>query len=131
MILAYDFPLLGLFWTILWIYIIVAWLMLLFSVIADVFRNDGIGGFAKALWLVLILFVPIVGVIFYMLSNGDGMAARHIDRARAQDQAFRTYVQDAAGSTGPGEQLEKLASLHAQGTISDEEFAAGKAKILS
>jgi hypothetical protein len=130
MLLAYDFPLLGLFWTILWFYLIIAWLMILFSVIADIFRNHEMGGFAKALWLILVVWLPILGVIFYTLANGDGMAARHLERAKRDDDAFRSYVQTAAAPAGPADQLTQLAALHAQGSITDEEFAAGKAKIL-
>ena len=130
MLLAYDFPLLGLFWTILWFYLIIAWLMILFSVIADIFRNRDMGGFAKALWLILVVWLPILGVIFYTLANGDGMAARHQERAQRNDAAFRSYVQEAAAPAGPADQLSQLAALHAQGAITDEEFAAGKAKIL-
>lgn len=128
--LAYDYPLLGLFWTILWIYILIAWFMVLFSVIADIFRSDDMGGFAKAIWLIVLLFLPVLGVIVYILTNGDGMAQRKLADVQAQDAAMRAYVQDAAGSASPADQLTQLAALRDQGTITEAEFAAGKAKIL-
>lgn len=129
--LAYEYPLLGLFWTMLWIYILVAWLMVLFSVIADVFRNRDMGGFAKAIWLLIILVIPLFGVLIYLLAHGDGMTERKIAVAQAQDQAMQAYVQNAAGTPGHADQIAQLAALHQQGTIDDAEFKAGKAKILS
>jgi hypothetical protein len=131
MLLAYDYPLLGLFWTILWFYLVFAWIMVVFSVVADIFRSQDMGGFAKALWLLAVIVVPLLGVIIYLVSNGDGMAARRRADAKAKDDAMRAYVQDAAGSSGPGDQLARLATLREQGTISEAEFESGKAKVLS
>jgi hypothetical protein len=97
--LAYDYPLLGLFWTILWINLVIAWLIILFRVVADVFRNDDIGGFAKAMWLMVLLFLPVLGVIAYLISHGDNMAARPTASTRA-DEAYRANVQGTAGTPG-------------------------------
>lgn len=131
MILAYDYPLLSLIWSILWFFLLVAWLMTVFHVIADVFRSHDLGGVAKAVWLLFVLFLPFLGVLAYLIFRGDKMAQRSIDNAQASEAAFRNYVQHAAGGDGPADQLEKLAALHAAGTISDEELKAGKAKILA
>jgi hypothetical protein len=88
--LAYDYPLLGIFWTLLMLYLVVAWIVVLFSVIGDVFRNGDIGGFAKALWLLLVLFVPFLGVLMYLIAQGDGMSSRRMARIDAQDAALRS-----------------------------------------
>jgi hypothetical protein len=129
--LAYDYPLLGMFWTILWIYLLVAWFVVLFMVIADVFRNDEMGGFGKALWFVGILFLPILGVLIYLVSQGKGMAERKLSDAQARDAKMRAYVKDAAGSASVSDQVAKLVELRDQGAITAEEFEAGKAKVFA
>lgn len=128
--LAYDYPLLGLFWTMLEIAIIIAWFFVLFECIIDVFRNKETGGFAKFLWLLFIIVLPLLGVLVYVLANGRGMSDRKMATAQAQDAAMRAYIQDAAAPTNSADQIAQLADLHAQGKLSDDEFAAGKAKIL-
>lgn len=131
MIFAYDYPLLGLMWSMLVFFLLIAWVMTLFHVIADVFRDKDKGGAAKAFWLLFILFLPFLGVLVYLIANGDKMASRSIAAAQSQEAAFKDYVQQAAGTDGPADQLHKLADLHKSGSISDAEFAAGKAKILN
>ena len=128
---AYDYPLLSIFWTLLWIYLIFAWFMLLFSVIADIFRNHEMRGFPKAIWLVVVILIPFLGVLIYVLAHGDEMSQRRLAEAQAQDAAARAYVKDAAGTTSHADQISQLAALRDQGTISEAEFAAGKAKILA
>lgn len=128
--LAYDYPLLGIFWTTLWFFLVIAWFWVLFVVIADIFRNDDANGWIKALWVIFIIVIPLLGVLVYVLANGDGMTQRKIENARARDAAMRSYIQDAAAPANSADQIAQLADLHAQGHLSDEEFAAGKAKIL-
>ncbi|CCM62635.1 MULTISPECIES: SHOCT domain-containing protein [Candidatus Neomicrothrix] len=128
---AYDYPLLSIFWTLLWIYLIFAWFMLLFSVVADIFRNHEMRGFSKAIWLVVVILIPFLGVLIYVLAHGDEMSQRRLAEAQAQDAAARAYVKDAAGTTSHADQISQLAALRDQGTISEAEFAAGKAKILA
>lgn len=128
--LATDYPLLGVFWTILMVFLWVAWLMLLFSIIADVFRSD-MGGFAKAAWLFVVIIVPLLGALIYVLVNGDDMAKRTMQRAQEQDEATRAYIQRAAGAGSPADEIAKLAGLRDSGAISDEEFQQAKAKALA
>ena len=129
--LAYDYPLLGAFWTVFWIFLWVLWFMLLFRVIADIFRSRDLGGVAKAAWLIFVILVPFLGIFVYVIARGHSMADRDLERAQAQDQAMRAYVQDAAGPGGPADELAKLADLQAQGVITDAEFEQQKAKVLS
>ena len=131
--LAYDYPLLGMFWTLLWFFLWVAWIVLLFKCFADIFRSHDMGGWGKALWSIFIILVPFLGVLIYLIARGSGMAQRDLAEAQAHDQAFRSYVQQAAGSGGGGtaDELTKLAELKDRGVISDAEFAQQKAKILS
>ena len=130
--LAYDYPLLGLFWTMIWWFLWIAWIVLLVRVIADIFRSHDMGGFAKALWSIFVIVIPWLGVLVDLIARGSSMAERDFDRARAQDEAFRSYVQDvSSGSQSTADELSKLAQLQAQGVISDAEFAQQKAKLLA
>ena len=131
---AYDYPLLGVFWTMLWFFLWFAWLMLLFRVFADIFRSKDMGGFAKALWSIFVIFVPFLGVLIYVIARGHKMAERDMADAAQNEAAFRSYVQEAAGSGGGGgtaDELAKLADLKAKGVLTDDEFAQQKAKLLS
>jgi hypothetical protein len=98
------------FWVFLWIVL----LMLLFRVIADIFRSRDLGGVAKAAWLILVILVPFLGIFVYLIARGHSMADRDLERAQAQDQAMRAYVQNTAGTGGSADELAKLADLKAQ-----------------
>jgi len=91
-------PLLDLFWTILIIFLFVAWIWVLISVVIDVFRND-ISGWAKAVWVVLIVFLPILGVLAYLVVHGSDMSQREMDRATKAQEAQDEYIRNVAGST--------------------------------
>ena len=115
------------FW-FLWI----AWIVVLFRVIPDIFRSRDLGGGAKALWAIFVIVVPFLGVLVYLIARGHSMTDRDVQQAQAQDAAFRPYVQDAAATNGgTADELAKLADLQAQGVITDAEFAQQKAKILA
>jgi hypothetical protein len=134
--LAYDYPVLGVFFTMLWFFLWILWLILVFRVVADIFRSDDLGGFAKVLWLVLILFLPFLGVFIYLIARGKEMTQRDIQRQQAAEASFREYVRDAAGSAGGGsasaaEELAKLADLRDRGVLSEDEFQAQKARLLA
>ena len=129
--LAYDYPLLGAFWTVFWIFIWVAWIVLLFRVFVDIFRSHDMGGWAKGLWAIFVILVPFLGVFVYLIARGGKMQERDIENARAQEQQFQGYVRDVAGSGDVADQLTKLSSLRDQGVISEDEFAAQKAKLLA
>src|SRR6266480_5174092 len=132
MTLAADYPLLEVFLTILWFFLFVVWLMLLFHVIAYIFRSHDMGGWAKAAWLILIFVLPILGILIYLIARGDKMSQHAVEDAQAQEAAFRSYVQETAGSSGgTSDQLAQLASLRESGVITDAEFEQGKAKILA
>jgi ABC-type multidrug transport system fused ATPase/permease subunit len=129
--LAYDYPLLGIFWTMLWFFLFFIWIWILITVFADIFRSHDLGGFAKALWTIFVIIVPILGVLIYLIARGKSMQDRAVQRANQQEQEFRGYVQDVAGNSGTADQLAKLADLKEQGVLTDAEFEDQKAKILS
>ncbi|MFF7360702.1 PLDc N-terminal domain-containing protein [Streptomyces sp. NPDC008125] len=129
--LAYDYPVLGAFWTAMWVFIWVLWLVLLFRIIADIFRDDDMSGWGKTLWLIVVIVLPYIGVFAYVIARGRGMGSREHKHAKDQQHAFETYIRETAGgSATPAEQLSKLSEVRARGDISDEEFERAKAKII-
>ena len=132
MIVGYDYPILGFFWTMLLIFLWVAWIFLLFRIIADIFRNHEMGGFAKALWLIFVVIAPFLGVLIYVIVYSGDMAERDLKSMQKQQEQFDAYVRQTAGSaSSSADELVKLAALKDQGIINDAEFAAQKAKLLS
>ena len=130
MILA-DYPFFGVLWSMLIFFVWVAWFMLWFKIVGDVFRRRDIGGGAKTLWLLFVLFVPFLGVFIYLIANNDEMAKRDMERAQAAQAQFNDYVQQAAGSGGPAAEIDKAKTLLDSGAITESEFAAIKAKALA
>ena len=130
--LAYDYPILGVFWTMFIFFLWFAWLMLLFKVFIDIFRSEDLGGFRRPLDD-LRDHLPFLGVFIYVIARGKSMGERDIARAKANDAAFRSYVQDAAGSSSAGtaDELARLAELRDSGVLTDAEFAQQKAKLLA
>jgi membrane protein implicated in regulation of membrane protease activity len=128
---SYSYPLLGAFWTILEIFLWVLWIWILIYVFIDIFRSRDLSGWGKALWFLFVLFIPLIGVLVYLIARGGKMQERAMQDARQQDQEFRAYVKDAAGSGSSADQLAKLADLRDRGVISPEEFEREKAKVLA
>ena len=129
---AYDYPLLSIFWTTVWIFLWIAWIMILFRVIVDIFRSHDMGGFAKAMWVIFVILAPFLGVFVYLIARGHGMATRDLDEAQARNDAFQAYVRDAAGSSaGTADELTKLADARDRGLLTDAEFEQQKAKLLA
>jgi hypothetical protein len=124
-------PLLDLFLTMFWFFLFVAWIWLLISVYADVFRSDDLGGVAKAAWVVFVLVLPYIGVLVYLIARGGSMQERTVQRAVAQREAAETYIRDVAAAPSTADELSKLAQLRAEGVLSPEEFETQKAKILA
>lgn len=130
--LAYDYPLLGAFWTMLIFFLWIAWFVLLFRIFADLFRDKELSGLAKTMWFIFVIFLPFLGVFVYIIARGRSMTERDLAQAKANEATFRSYVQEAAGSAGSAaDELEKLISLRDQGALTEEEFAAQKAKVLA
>lgn len=124
-------PLFDLFWAMLWFFLFLAWIWLLVSVVTDVFRSDDLSGWAKALWTVFIIVLPLLGVLVYLISRGDDMAERANLVFQQRDAATRDYIRDAAGGPSTADELTKLAALRDRGVLSDEEFERQKAALLS
>ena len=130
---SYSYPLLGAFWTIFMIFLWVIWIWILIRVFIDIFRSRDLSGWAKALWFVFVLFIPIIGVLVYLIARGDSMSERAEQQARQQDTEFRGYVQEAAADSpaSTADQLAQLADLRDRGVITAGEFERQKAKVLA
>jgi hypothetical protein len=130
---ANSYPLLNLFWSMLEFFIFVVWIWLLIYIFMDIFRSHDMGGWAKGLWVIFLIVLPFLGVFVYLIARGGSMHERTVHQAQAQQKAFDAYVRQAAGTSGGSniDDLAKLADLKANGTITDAEFEAQKAKLLS
>ena len=132
--LAYDYPLLSAFWTMLWFFLWIMWIILLFRVVVDIFRDDDMSGWAKAGWLAFTILLPFLGVFVYVVARGKGMGRREITQARAQQQAFEDHIREAAGTKerpGSVDELSRLSEIHARGDITDDEFRRAKNLVLA
>jgi hypothetical protein len=128
---SYSYPLLGAFWTILEIFLWVIWIWILIMIMIDIFRSRDLSGWAKALWFLFVLLIPLIGVLVYLIVRGGSMHERAVQQAQQQDKDFRAYVQDAAGPQSSADQLAKLADLRDRGVITAQEFEREKAKVLA
>src|SRR5262245_49630824 len=130
-----DYPLLNLFWTMLWFFLWIMWLFLLFRVIMDIFASDDLSGWGKAGWTVLVLVLPYLGVLIYLIARGASMNRRQEQQAAKQEKAFQDYIRKTAGSAdgapNTADQLAKFAELKERGQITDEEYQQAKTKILA
>jgi len=127
-----SYPLLNIFWTIFELFLWIIWIWILIWIFIDIFRSHDLSGWAKALWFLFVLFIPLVGVLVYLIVRGGSMHERAVSDARRQDQEFRQYVRQAAASSpaSTADQLTKLADLRDRGVISPQEFESEKAKVL-
>ena len=131
--LAYTYPLLSIFWTMLEFFFFVLWIWLLIYIFMDIFRSHDMGGFAKAIWVLFVIILPFLGVLVYLIARGGSMHERSEKAAQTQQKAFDDYVKRTAGGSAgnSADELAKLADLKAKGVLTDAEFEAQKAKILS
>jgi ABC-type multidrug transport system fused ATPase/permease subunit len=131
MLVASSYPILNFFWTMLEFFVLFLWIFILIQIIFDIFRSHDIGGGMKAFWLFFIIILPFLGVLIYLIARGGSMHERQLQQAQAQQQAFDSYVKETAGTASTADELAKLADLKAKGTLSDAEYEAAKAKLLS
>jgi hypothetical protein len=129
--LADDWGVGQVFWSFIWFTLFFIWIWLLITVFADIFRSHDMGGFAKFLWVIFVIFMPYLGVFVYLIARGHKMSQHAQEDAQRIDAAQRAYIRDAAGSSGsPAEELSRLADLKAQGVIDDAEFNRLKSQVV-
>jgi type VI protein secretion system component VasK len=128
-VIAADYPFIDVLWTMIIFFFWVIWIWIVITVLIDVFRRHDIGGFAKALWLIFVVILPWLGVLIYLIVEHDGMRERSLKQAQAQRDAFDDRVREASG--GSADEIARAKQLLDQGTITQDEFNALKAKALS
>jgi hypothetical protein len=131
MLIAADYPFLNILWSMIIFFAWVAWLFILFRVIADIFRRHDTSGWGKAAWLVFVIVLPFLGVFIYLIANGDEMGQRDLDQARAAQADMDDYVKSVAGSGGAAAEIDKGKQLLDSGAITQAEFDAIKAKAIA
>jgi hypothetical protein len=131
MLIASDYPFLDIFWTMIIFFVWVIWIWMVIGIFIDIFGRHDISGWSKALWSVFIIILPFLGVLIYLIANGDGMAQRKAGQAQAQQAQFDDYVKNVAASSGPAAEIDKAKQLLDSGAITQAEFDALKTKALA
>ena len=131
MVLAADFGLGEVLWTMFVLFMWIIWFWLLISVFSDLFRDHETSGGAKAAWCIFVIIAPFLGVFIYLLVRGGGMAERSLKQQQAAQAQFDSYVRQTAGSGGAAGEIAHAKELLDAGTITQEEYEALTAKALS
>ena len=122
------------FWEALWLVVVsfafIAYLLLLFYIIGDLFRDRETSGWVKAIWVVLLIVLPLLTSLVYLIVRGKGMTQRSITEAHQVQAAEQEYIQRTAG-TNPAAQIAEAKRLLSEGTITEGEFEQLKAKAMS
>ncbi len=129
MVIAADYPFLDVLWSMIIFFFWVIWIWIVITVLIDIFRRHDIGGWAKAAWVVFVVILPWLGVLVYLIVQHDGMRERSMSQAQAQRQQLDDYVRTTAG--GSAGEIAQAKELLDSGAITQEEFAALKAKALA
>ena len=121
------------FWSVLWFFFLFIWLMVLFHVLTDLFRDHSVSGLTKTLWVLFLVFLPFLAVFIYLLVRGKGMGERAAAQQQRAQQEFAGYVRNVAATneTTPTEQIAKAKELLDAGAIDQSEFDRLKAKALA
>ncbi|MDL5350620.1 SHOCT domain-containing protein [Microbacterium sp. zg-YB36] len=119
-------------WWFLWAFVFFAYLMALFSIIGDLFRDHKLSGWWKAVWIFFLIFFPIITALIYLVARGGGMAERSAQAAQSYREQQDAYIKTVAGSgSSPSEEIAKAKRLLDDGTITPSEYEALKSKALA
>ena len=118
-------------WSLLIIFFMVVYFIMLFHVIGDVFRRSDATGGKKALWLLFLLFFPLLGLLAYMITNSESMGSRDIAQAKKSQESFDDYVRNVSGGGGAAAEIAHAKQLLDSGAINQSEYDALKAKALA
>ena len=120
------------FWLLVWSFVFVAYLMVLFQILTDLFRDHTLSGWWKALWIVGLVFIPFLTALIYIIARGRGMTERHLAAASAAKAQADSYIREVAtGGQSATDQIASAKALLDAGTITPDEFASLKAKALA
>jgi len=117
--------------TTLWIFALICYLMVLFYILSDLFRDHSLSGWWKAVWIVFLIIFPFLTALVYLIARGKGMQERALASAQEMQKAQEKYIQQTVSSYDPASQIAKAKQLHDQGAIDDAEFEKLKAQALS
>jgi ABC-type multidrug transport system fused ATPase/permease subunit len=130
-----DVSFIDIFWSMLWFFFLFIWLVILFHILTDLFRDHSLSGGVKTLWVLFLVFLPFLAVLVYVISRGKGMAERSAARQQQAQEQFEGYVRSVATGDGttaaPADQIAQAKQLLDAGTIDQAEFDRLKAKALA
>ncbi len=131
--IADDYPLSGVFLSMLYFFLFFIWIWILFTVLVDLFRSADLSGWTKALWCIFVILLPFLGVLVYLVARGGTMQERKVNDVAAQQRAFDDSIREAVGTDGGdvASRLGQLATLKSEGVLTDAEFEAEKEKVLA
>jgi hypothetical protein len=112
------------------IFFFVIWIWILITILSDLFRDHELSGWAKAAWVLFLVFIPFLTALIYLIARGEGMRDRTIKAQADAKKHFDEYVREQAHASSPADELHKLAELKDKGALSAEEFDQAKAKLL-
>jgi len=128
---AADYPFLDIFWTMIIFFAWLIWFWILITILIDVFRRHDVSGWGKAAWCLFLIFLPLIGVLTYLIVQGKGMAERSVKEQQSAKAEADTYIRSVATSADPAEQIAKGKQLLDSGAITQAEFDALKQKALA
>ena len=119
-------------WTMIYFFFLFAFIWILITVLMDLFRDHSLSGIAKTIWVIVLIFLPLIGCLIYLIARGHGMQERALAQAQQQQKAMNEYIRQTAGTTtGPSDQIAQAHKLLESGAITQQEFDAIKAKALA
>ena len=119
------------FWLLIWSFFLVCYLMVLFQIITDLFRDKDLSGWWKALWIIFLIIFPFLAAVIYLIARGRGMAERQAGAVQSAQVATDQYIQSVANLSNPAEQIASAKTLLDNGTISQDEFDKIKQKAMA
>ena len=128
---ATSYPFLNILWTTLIFFAWIIFIWIAITVLIDVFRRRDISGWAKAFWVIFVVLLPWIGVLVYLIANHDGMNERRMKDTQVAQEQFDDYVRKTASTGGAATEISKAKELLDNGTITQQEYDAIKAKALA
>ena len=118
-------------WLLIWSYLFVAYLVVLFHIAADIFKDPELGGFSKALWIIGLIVAPVLVALIYLIARGRGMAERQASAAQQARAETDRYIQYVASNPSSADEIASAKALLNDGTITQDEYERLKAKALA
>ena len=116
---------------IFWFYVLVACIWIFITIIIDIFRDPSLNGWAKALWVIFLVFLPFLAAFIYLIARGRSMTERRVAEMKASQAAQAGYIREVAGSSSPTAEIESAKKLLDSGAITQAEYDSLKAKALA